>query len=318
VLLAMQQMILIQAVRCTETFKQSKNHLERSFSMSSNVSVKRSPLTFFLLVFALALPFWLLGALLKPLPPINLSLSSLQIVCPITAAFILLYREEKFAGIHELFKRAFDAKSIRHPIWYVPVIFLTPVILLLSYTIMLLLGRPLPHPFIPWSTIPLFVVVFLLAALGEEVGWRTGYVTDPLQDRWGALTTGLMVGSVWALWHVVGWRQEQPWGWVAGQGFLTIGLRVLMVWLYNTTGKSLVATLLFHTMINVSEFSFPNYGSHFDPVLAGTITAMLVVVVTCFWGPKTLARFRYARQQASPGDEHVAHLQTSDGDGSPE
>jgi len=91
-----------------------------------------------------------------------------------------------------------------------------------------------------------------------------------------------------------------------------------MVWLYNNTRKSLFAVILFHTMINVSEFSFPNYGSYFDPVLAGTITAVLVVIVTCLWGPETLARFRYSRSQASPGGGQVAHLQSSDGDCSPE
>jgi len=33
--------------------------------MITNTSVKRSPLTFFVLVFALSVPFWLLGALVK-------------------------------------------------------------------------------------------------------------------------------------------------------------------------------------------------------------------------------------------------------------
>jgi hypothetical protein len=60
---------------------------------------KKSPLKFFVLVFALALPFWLLGALVTPIPPLNLSVSSLQIVCPLTAAVILVYREEKLGGI---------------------------------------------------------------------------------------------------------------------------------------------------------------------------------------------------------------------------
>jgi len=278
--------------------------------MISSAKVKKSPYTFFVLVFALALPFWLLGALVKPLPPINLSFSALQIVCPITVAFILVYREEKLGGIRRLLKRVFAVKRTRHMIWYVPIVFLNPLIQLLSYGIMLLLGRSLPQPFIPWSTVPLFFVVFFLAATAEEVGW-TAYATDPLQDRWGALTTGLLLGSVWALWHVVGWRQEQPWAWVEAQCSLTIGLRVLMVWLYNTTRKSLFAAILFHTMINVSEFSFPNYGSHFDPLLAGSIAAVIAVFVTCFWGPKTLASFRYARPQAFHADERVAHPQAS-------
>ncbi|HXZ05678.1 MAG TPA: CPBP family intramembrane glutamic endopeptidase [Ktedonobacteraceae bacterium] len=262
--------------------------------MSTGAARKRSPLTFFVLVFVLALPFWVLGALVKPLPPINLSLSSLQIVCPVTTALILVYREERLAGIRRLLKRVFDANKMKHhPIWYVPILFLNPFILLLSYWIKLLLGHPIPQPFIPWSMIPFFFVVFFFSATCEEIGW-TGYATDPLQERWSALSTGLIIGSVWALWHIVGWKQEQPWAWVAGQCFLTIGLRVLMVWLYNNTSRSMFAVILFHTMINVSEFSFPNYGSYFDPLLVGTITAVLVVIVAFFWGPKTLARFRYA------------------------
>lgn len=232
-------------------------------SASLKESPKRSPLTFFILVFALALPFWLLGALVKPLPPINLSLSAIQVVCPFTAALILRYREEKLDGVRKLLKRVFDAKRIKRP---------------------------------------LFFVVFFLAATGEEVGW-TGYATDPLQDRWGALATGLILGVVWALWHIVGWRQEHQWAWVAGQCFSTIGLRILMVWLYNNTGKSMFAVIIFHTMINVGEFSFPNYGSYYDPALAGTITAAIAVIVTCLWGPKTLTRFRFGRPEARPGDE---------------
>ena len=49
-------------------------------------------------------------------------------------------------------------------------------------------------------------------------------------------------------------------------------------------------------MMNVSEFLFPNYGSHYDPVITGVITAILAAVVTFLWGPRTLARFRYSGQ----------------------
>jgi CAAX protease family protein len=263
--------------------------------MNTSASLKRSPLTFFVLVFALALPFWLLGALVTPIPPINLSVSSLQVVCPLIAACILVYREERLGGIKRLLKRVFDFKRIRQKIWYVPIIFLNPLILLLSYGVMLLLGRPLPEqPYIPFLMLPIFFVVFFLAAVGEEVGW-TGYATDPMQDRWSALKTGIIIGSVWAIWHVVGFRQEHQWAWVAGQCFSTIVLRVLIVWIYNNTGKSMFAAILFHAMSNVSEFSFPNYGSHYDPAITGAIQAVIAVIVTFLWGSKTLARYRYVR-----------------------
>ena len=264
--------------------------------------MKKSPLPFFVLVFALALPFWLLGALLMPIPPINLSVSALQVVCPLIAAVILVYREEKLGGVVRLLKRVFDQRRIKHKIWYVPIIFLLPLLYLLLYGVMRLLGRPLPEePFIPWMTIPIIFVVFFLAAVGEEVGW-TGYAVDPMQDRWSALKTGLILGLVWAIWHVVGFRQEQQWAWVAEQCFSTIVLRILMVWLYNNTGKSMFAVILFHTMINVCDFSFPNYGSYYDPAITGAIIAITVVIVTFFWGAKTLAHYRYARPQASTED----------------
>src|SRR5579884_1935779 len=255
--------------------------------MSIRASSKRSSLTFFVLVFALALPFWLLGAFVKPFPSINLSLSALQFVCPFIAACILVYKKEKLDGIVRLLKRIFDCRRIKHKNRYVPIIFLNPFILVLSYGVMLLLGRSLPEPFIPWSTIPLFFVVFFLGAVGEEVGW-TGYVTDPLQERWGALATGLLLGSIWATMHIVGWGQEHQWAWVVEQWFTTIGLRVLMVWLYNNTGKSLFGAIVFHAMINVSIYSFPNYGSSYDPVIVGTIIALMALIVTFFWDSKRL------------------------------
>jgi len=268
--------------------------------MNTSASLKGSPLTFFVLVFALALPFWLLGALVQHVPlPINLAVSALQFVCPLIAAFILVYREEKLSGVKRLLKSVFDLKRIKHKIWYVPIIFLMPLIMVLSYGVMLLLGRPLPAPYIPFLLIPIFFVVFFLPAACEEVGW-TGYITDPMQDRWSAFTTSLILGSVWAIWHAIPELQANTPAWVAGQLFSTIGWRILIVWLYNNTGKSVLAAILFHDMVNVSEFSFPNYGSHYDPVITGAITAITVVIVTFLWGSKTLARYRYAVRDTSP------------------
>jgi hypothetical protein len=48
-------------------------------------------------------------------------------------------------------------------------------------------------------------------------------------------------------------------------------------------------------MSNTSSFLFPNLGSHYDPVIAGIITAASAAIVIFLWGPATLARYRYAR-----------------------
>lgn len=273
--------------------------------MKTSASVKQSPLTFFVLVFVLALPFWLWGALAGDLTkaiPINLPISALGFVCPMIAALILRYREQKSRGVKQLLGRIFDVKRTRQKIWYVPTVLLMPSILVLSYVVMRLIGRSLPDPYLPFLAIPIFFLAFFIGAIGEEIGW-SGYVLDPLQGRWGAFQASLMVGVIWAIWHIVPFLQTQNGPvWIAWQSIGTVGVRVLLVWLYNTTGKSVFVAILFHAMLNVSEFLFPNYGSHYDPAITGVLIIMTAAIVTYFWRAKTLASFRYARPQASHGD----------------
>jgi membrane protease YdiL (CAAX protease family) len=265
--------------------------------MTVSASSRQSPARFFLLVFALAVPFWLLGALAERGLPLRMRLpvSALEFVCPLIAALILVYRGEKLGGTGRLLQRLFDYRRIRTAIWYVPIVFLMPTIYLLSYGVMRLLGRPLPEPHIPLVTIPILISVFFVAAVGEEGGWM-GYAVDPLQDRWSALTTGIILGLVWGLFHVVpDIQSHHGLAWIAWQrGVYDVVLRILIVWLYNNTGKSVFAAILVHDLDNVSASLFPNDGSHYDPAVTGAITAITAAIVAFLWGSKTLARYRYA------------------------
>jgi hypothetical protein len=53
----------------------------------------RSPLRFFVLVFVLSTPFWLLGAVTSRQLSADLPVSSFIWICPVIAAAILAYRE---------------------------------------------------------------------------------------------------------------------------------------------------------------------------------------------------------------------------------
>lgn len=246
----------------------------------------RSPLRFFVLVFALSIPIWLIQPRDWPI--------SASVGAPLIAALILVYREEGGGGVRRLLSRVFDQRRIRKGIWYGPIILLMPVIYLLTYGVISLMGLPLPdEPYFPFLLIPLLFVLFFILAIGEEVGW-TGYATDPLQDRWSALTTGIILGLVTALWHFVPLIQmgRTP-IWIAWWSLGSISIRILTVWLYNNTGRSLFAGIVFHAMNNLSFALFPNYGSHWDPAVAGVITAIVAVIVAFLWGSRTLARYRY-------------------------
>jgi membrane protease YdiL (CAAX protease family) len=149
---------------------------------------------------------------------------------------------------------------------------------------------PTPVPALSVSIVPALFVLFFLAAVAEELGW-SGYVLDPLQNRWGALLASLMFGLVWAAWHVVPLLQvgRAP-AWIAWWSIVTVATRVLHTWLYNNTGKSVFGAALFHATTNVSWQMFPNHGSRYDPRITGIILLIIAVWVTLASGPRTLVR----------------------------
>jgi membrane protease YdiL (CAAX protease family) len=248
---------------------------------------QRLPSTFFLLVFVLSVPLWVLGSATGLPLFAGLPASSLMVVCPALAAVILVYRESKTDDVRELLKRSFDFGRIKAKIWYVPILVLMPAVMVASYGYARWTGSPLPDlPFSVLYVVALFVV-FFVAGLGEELGWM-GYAVDPMQARGRALQAGLLLGVVWAAWHIIPLIQMQrsP-AWIAWWCLFIVALRVLFVWLYNNTGKSVFAVTLFHAIGNVSMMLYPEL---FDPRVAGIIVASVAVVVTLAWGPRTLVR----------------------------
>jgi hypothetical protein len=60
-----------------------------------------------------------------------------------------------------------------------------------------------------------------------------------------------------------------------------------------------LAAIVFHATSNVSQFLFPNYGSHYDPFIAGLTLTLTAAGVAVLWGPETLARYRFGRLPSS-------------------
>ena len=258
----------------------------------------RSPLTYFVLTFALSIPFWVAGALtnFQLLPAIPIS--ALGLLCMVGAASILVYRANGRAGVAALLKRSFNFKRVSAKIWYVPTILLMPGIRVLSSVAMRRMGVALPVPQFSLATPLILFDVFFISAIGEELGWM-GYAIDPLQDRFGALGGALLLGVVWAVWHFIPLLsvQRSP-AWIAWWALGTLAIRVIITWLYNNTGRSVFVAVLFHAMINVTWQLFPVNGSYYDPRVTGLIFAAVAVVVVIVWGPRTLVRDRDARSSA--------------------
>ena len=262
-------------------------------------------MTFFVLMFALSAPFWLLGSMtdLQLMP--GLSVSALAAFCPMLAALLLIRRESGTTGVQHWLKRSVDFRRITDKRWYLPILLLMPAVSFVVYGLMLGLGLPLPIAGAPaepttqvLADLPivsalLMFAAFFIGALGEELGW-SGYVLDPLQQRWSALRAGLILGAVGVAWHLVPLLviMHRPPIWIAWWCVYAVAFRILVVWLFNNTGGSVFAVALFHATLNLSFFLFPVNGSHFDIRLAGLVMAGAAAVVIVLWGPKTLARYR--------------------------
>lgn len=105
----------------------------------------------------------------------------------------------------------------------------------------------------------------LVGGLVEELGW-TGFAIPRLMARFSALATGLIVGVVWGVWHML-----QMW-WVGNTSFEGVpagiflpayfltaiaaltAYRVLMVWVYDRTASLFVAVLMHGSYIMCTLF----------------------------------------------------------------
>lgn len=264
------------------------NHDEHA---SANLISRRgSLLTFFLLVVALSIPFWVAGAStrLELLP--GLPLAALAFVCPAAAALIIVDRDDKTGGAAALLRRSFDFGRTKSKIWFAPVVLLIPAQSILWYGLMRLAEVQVPAPQLSVLSVLGLFAAFFVGALGEELGW-SGYATDLMQVRWSTLETGVLLGIVWAAWHIVPLVEvRRPPAWIAWWCLYTVAMRVVMVWLYNNTGKSVFAAAVFHTTANLTWQLFPIHGSYYDPRIAALVMTLLAGIIAAVWGPPTLAR----------------------------
>lgn len=105
----------------------------------------------------------------------------------------------------------------------------------------------------------------IVGGLLEEVGW-TGFAIPRLRTRYSVRTTGLIVGVVWGVWHMLQmwWVGSTSFGGVPAEVFLPVyfvtaiaaltAYRVLMVWVYDRTASLFVAVLMHGSYIMCTLF----------------------------------------------------------------
>ena len=263
-------------------------------------STSDSLVAFFTLTLLLSVPFYILNALaylnVVGKPEMGALYIALFTVTPIGSASILTFRRRGSKGLKELLWRIFDFKKIEKSRWYIVIILLSPLIFLLSLVCIDLLGMQVPPALTPLVTLPAVFLFFFILAAGEEVGWM-GYAFESMQARDSALRAAIVLGMIWAFWHVPFFifMMPDPFDLIA-QFITLVGIRILMAWIFNNTGKSVFAVILFHAVDNTALVTFPEIKA-ITPWGSAMICGLIMIaafVVTLLWGSQSLARYRFA------------------------
>lgn len=267
----------------------------------NSLSKEKSPLKFFLLVYGLSIPFWIIDLMIDTKRTSSLNFSIIDMITafiPLIAACILIHKEEGRNGVYKLFKRIFDFDRITKKSWYLPIIFLPLFIYFLIYISIYLFGLPLANNLdIPFKSIPFLFVLFFIGAVCEEIGYM-GYAIEPMQKKFGALGASILIGIPWAVWHYPSIIQQgHNFYWIAWATLGTVAVRILIVWIFSNTQKSLFACIMFHTMMNLGRPLFPKDEIHNPlvdyPYIHYSVIAVIALIVIFLWSSKTLSKFKY-------------------------
>ena len=128
-------------------------------------------------------------------------------------------------------------------------------------------------------TLPLVYVVRLVVggALGEELGWR-GFALPRMQAKWSALTASLILGGIWASWHLPFYLSgAQTLSEFAPTFVVTFIATIPITWLFNNTNGSVLLTTLFHASNGTILAGF------LSPMFSGTDAVMFGWLIAGMW-----------------------------------
>ena len=277
----------------------------------TTTTARAFPLKYFVIAFAFTWFFWGLDVLgVRDVIPALPGLTVVGTFGPLVAAVIVTAQESGRAGLRSLLGRVVRWRVA--PIWYAVAILGPLVITLGAIALHVALGGQPPSLGLLIGALPtllIFVVYMMIAvALGEEVGWR-GYALPALQARYSALLASLILGVMWALWHLPvffnpdTFYSNLPFAlWLAH----IVPFAVLITWVFNSAGGSVLMAMFFHAVMNACSVlwtqTIPEYSVkpptaaeavaatvHFN--LMGAIVLWVAAVAVVFvYGPRNLSR----------------------------
>jgi membrane protease YdiL (CAAX protease family) len=220
-----------------------------------------------------SLATWLLAR--SGTSPILLALLALPIgYIPALLAVLVLHR----SGSSEDW-RAFRQRLTRWRVglrWYAVALVTLPLVHQAGVALASQSGGQFPFHLERFALLPLF----LIANLGEEIGWR-GYALPQLQQRFHSLTASLILGVVWAAFHWVAFLQNPTlsWGFLVVGSLMLLAMSIVMTWVFNHSRQSVIVATAAHAMYDVVSIGVVPLGETTTPLLAFALGAGLMCVI---------------------------------------
>jgi membrane protease YdiL (CAAX protease family) len=229
------------------------------------------------------------------------------IVGPTVSAFIMTGVTEGSDGVRGLLRRIVLWR-VRFR-WYLFVLLGIPAIVVLSTVAVPGALASFKASAVP-STLFLYVVatpVFLFVGgpVFEEIGWR-GFALPRLQGLYGPLLGSLILGVLWALWHlplflIPSW--DTPHGSPLDVVLFVIwavSITIIFTWVFNNTRGSVLMVILAHGSINSAAAAV--FGLFPAPAVTGGIAQFVIGFGLVALVVMALTRRRLGyRQEAAPG-----------------
>lgn len=284
-------------------------------TISRSNLIRRYPVVWF---YSLA---WVLGAGIVYLVEQEVLPSSLALASALSASiagFIMTAAEDGRGGLKQMLSGLLIWR-VGIGYWLFAILFIVPAILLGSLFNPLFNGDPISMRNMQpaFSFLPLFIGFFIVAGLGEELGW-TGFLMPRLQACFGALTSSIIRAILVGIWHLplFLFSRLQPAtftdfpyaAWIAQKGFLvaivtttimfSLPWSIFFTWIYNNTRGSLLLVAILHASeiwvaywmlsTGINPNNLDNYWGY------GTVLILIALVIVITTGPQNLSR-KYKR-----------------------